>query len=247
MRLYIIAIIALGISPVFVAAQNLPSGATVLEGRNLTGNRKLVLWMAHAEKHPYGGYGGGDTYTCPDMTRGSFYSGDLRVTLENAKSGRIINTINVKGNGDSVDASSASSDPIDIPYLIRSGNYYYVPKGSTKVERKPQIINFKDFNGDGKALEFAFFDAPACMGLSTTLIGYSEKRDRVIQYPMRVKTSEGTTTEYWLDYLFYERPTSPMHWRYEIDYRGRGGTLDIFTVRYNPKSETFNATIQHRQ
>jgi hypothetical protein len=226
-------------------AQNLPKGATILEERVLPRlHRKLILWMSNAAMHPYEN---GDIYTCPDMTRGSFFSGNVRVTLENTKTGRIINTLNVKGNDDSVDARSATVDPIDIPYSIRSGNYYYVPKGSPKIERKPQIIKLKDYNGDGKALEFALFDAPACMGLGTTLIGYSERKDRVVQYPLTVHTPEGTTREYWLDYLLYERPARPMHWSYKIDYRGRGGTLDMFTVRYNPNREAFDATIKRRQ
>ena len=48
------------------------------------------------------------------------------------------------------------------------------------VEARPTILWLKDYNGDGKAFEFALFEAEACMGLQTTLIGYSEKQDRVI-------------------------------------------------------------------
>jgi hypothetical protein len=48
----------------------------------------------------------------------------------------------------------------------------------------------RDHNGDGDALEFALFDAPACMGLETTLVGYSRARDKVIQYYGKV-TSVG--------------------------------------------------------
>ena len=222
----------------------IPKGATILEERGLPKHRKLILWMPNAVKHPYEN---GDIYTCPDMSRGSFYSGDVRVTLVDLITGKVINTLEVKGNDDSVDSTPQSRDPLDLPYAIRSGYYYYVPNGSSKTERKPRIMNLKDYNGDGKALEFALFDAPACMGLPTSLIGYDEPKDRVIQYPITIHTPEGTTSDHWLDYLFSEKPKRPMHWSYHIDYRGRGGTLDSFTVRYDPKRRAFDATIKRRQ
>jgi hypothetical protein len=80
--------------------------------------------------------------------------------------------------------------------------------------------------GDGKAWEFALFDARACMGLATALIGYSERQDKVIQYQTHLvvndsKGKRSSTTEYWTDYLFSEKPTRPGSWKYEIDYRGR--------------------------
>ena len=77
-----------------------------------------------------------------------------------------------------------AEDSFDIPYHIQKGFYYHVegvPKGK---EGKPTIMWLKDYNGDGHAWEFALFDAIACMGLPTTLIGYSEAQDRVIQYPV---------------------------------------------------------------
>ncbi|MEP6789152.1 MAG: hypothetical protein ABJB40_12015, partial [Acidobacteriota bacterium] len=228
-----------------VVGQKLPKGATVLEEHNLPRHRKLVLWIPDAVKVP--NETDIDFYTCPTQSRGSFYSGDVRVTLINTKTGRVLNTLHVKGNGDSMDARPTPLDPIDLPYAIQSGYYYYVPNGSPKLERKPQIIDLKDYNGDGKALEFALFDAPACMGLSTTLIGYSESKDRVIQYPITVHAPEGTTSEYWLDYLFSKKPIRPGYWRYEIDYRGRDGTLDKFTVRYDKSRETFTASVTRKR
>ena len=107
-------------------------------------------------------------------------------------------------------------------------------------------MNLKDYNGDGKALEFALFDRQACVGPDTTLIGYSVSEDRVIQYPITVRAPEGTTSEYWLDSLFSKKPVRPMYWRYSVDYRGREGTLDTYTVKYDRKREAFVATIRRR-
>jgi hypothetical protein len=230
--------------PSKVIGQKLPKGATVLEEHNLSKHRKLVLWMPNAIKTP--NEEDIDFYTCPTQTRGSFYSGDVRVTLIDTSTGRVLNTLHLKG-GDSINASPPSLDAMDLPYAIKSGYYYYVPNGSTKFERKPLIMNLKDYNGDGKALEFALFDAMACVGLGTTLIGYSESKDRVIQYPITVHAPEGTTKEYWLDSLFSKKPVRPKYWRYNVDYRGREGTLDMFTVKYDPEREGFVATIRRHR
>src|SRR5258708_6812907 len=76
----------------------------------------------------------------------------------------------------------------------------------------------------GRAQEFALFDAEACMPLATTLIGYSEAQDRVIQYSAKIEVisgPEGTTqTMYWVNYLFNRKPERRGYWKYQIDYRG---------------------------
>jgi hypothetical protein len=86
------------------------------------------------------------------------------------------------------------------------------------------------------------------MGLQTTLFGYGLKRDRVIQYPVRIEECEGGTLKsvrlrHWVDYLFSKEPVAPGRWQYEIDYRGRGGTLDKYEMRYNPKLERFEGSV----
>jgi hypothetical protein len=135
----------------------------------------------------------------------------------------------------------------DIPYRIQAGMYYHVngvPKGK---EGKPTIMWLKDYNGDGHAWEFALFDAIACMGLPTTLIGYSETQDRVLQYPVELNTVSGgkstSATVMWVDYLFSKPPQRPGFWQYAIDYRGRGGSLDKYEIRYLPKAEKFQARL----
>jgi hypothetical protein len=81
------------------------------------------------------------------------------------------------------------------------------------------------------------------MGVLTTLIGYSERQDRVIQYQISldVEGDEGRETKLlsWCDYLFSEKPTSPGHWKYEIDYGGRGGSLGKYEIRYDAPYEMF--------
>jgi hypothetical protein len=221
--------------------ESIPKTATVLETQTLGAKRKMILWMPDPKKHP-NEEAKDDIYTCPDQTRGSYYSGVIRVTLIDSKTNKTINTLKIKG-----DDEYEGNDTIDIPYLIRGGYYYKVPNPDSKIESKPQIMALKDYNGDGRAQEFALFNAEACMGLGTTLIGYSERRDRVIQYPIALKTPEGSRSQFWLDYLFSKTPIHPGYWRYEIDYRGRNGTLDKFTVQYDKSTEKFTASVTRQR
>lgn len=223
--------------------RGLPKDASVIETRNLPSalhpNRRLVLWMVNPNKNPTN-YAWDEIYSCPEQTRGSHYSGPTRVSLIDSTSGKVINTIKIL-TGD-------EEDSFDLPYAIRKGYYYRVPAMvKTGIEAKPNLIWLKDYNGDGKALEFALFDAVACMGLETTLVGFSDKQDRVIQYPVKLDVVEGTKHSErlspWADYLFNQKPQRPGYWKYEIDYRGRAGSLDKWEVRYNPAREQFEGTL----
>jgi hypothetical protein len=222
----------------------LPKGATILETRMLPSparkNRMLALWMINPKKNPTN-YPPDEMYTCPDQSRGSHYSGAARVSLIDATTRRIINPVKIS-------ADQSEEDSFDLPYAIRKGYYYRVPARLKRgIEAKPNLIWLRDYNGDGKALEFALFDAIACMGLETTLVGYSEKRDRVTQYPINLEVLEGAkssnTVTPWGDYLFSSKPVRPGYWKYEIDYRGRGGSLNKWEVRYNRAKEQFEARL----
>lgn len=179
-------------------------------------------------------------YSCPEETRGSYYSGPARVSLVEPITRRIINTVQIAEDG---------GDEFDLPYRIHAGSYYRVPGVPVGREGKPKIIWLKDYNGDGKALEFALFDAPACMGLQTALFGYSERQDKVIPYPIHVKIDEkgkrSNAIRYWIDYLFSGKPRQPGYWKYEVDYRGRGGSLDKYEIRYDAKTERFTGTVAY--
>ncbi len=219
----------------------LPPGARIIEVQPLQSrqhpHRALVLWMQSPLKVPRDNPG--DIYTCPEYTRGSHYSGRTRVSLVDQRTNKIINTINI--------LNSEGDDTFDIPYRIESGLYYHVPGVPKGKEGKPTVMWLRDYNGDGQAREFALFDAVACMGLPTTLIGYRESQDRVIQYPVTLTVISGnqksTSTALWVDYLFSKPPVSPGHWKYAIDYRGRGGSLDTYEVSYLPQAGKFTGRL----
>jgi hypothetical protein len=225
--------------------KSLPKGAVVLETRQLGPingrSRTMVLWMMSPKKNPLT-YKRDETYTCPDQTRGSYYQGPTRVSLIDSSTSRVVNTITISSY------DSDSGDTLDLPYDIRRGYYYRVDKVSPRTGQGiPTIISLRDFNADGKALEFALYDAPACMGLQTTLIGYSEKQDKVIQYPIQLEVTEegkrGKWNTLWADYLLTNKPGRSGQWKYEVDYRGRGGSLDKWEVKYNASKEQFEGTL----
>ena len=226
------------------AAEPIPAEAVILESQQLNPERTLVLWMLNPTKHPR--ESPGETYTCPEYTRGHYYSGAARVSLVHPATKAVIHTLEIKGDIE----DEAEGDPernFDLPYLIEAGFYYHVEGAAKGEEGKPTIMHLKDYNGDGEASEFALFDAEACMGLQTTVIGYSKRHDKVVQYPVQVETVEegkrSTAVQLWVDYLFSKKPKSAGRWKYEIDYRGRSGTLDKHEFRYNKEKEWFEGRI----
>lgn len=211
-------------------AQDIPKSAVILEKASVTPTRQIILWMPNPTKNPRDPE---EIYTCPEQTRGHYYSGVAKVSLFEIKSKKLINTIEIVSDG-----LTDENNSLDLPYLIQRG-YYSVAKIDKHKEGKPKLLNFKDYNSDGKLHEFALFDAVACMGLETTLIGYSEKQDKVIQYQTELEIEGKKSMEFWVDYLFGHKPNKQGVWKYEIDYRGRAGALEKYEIRYDKKREMF--------
>jgi hypothetical protein len=233
----------------------LPSGAVVIERAAVPAaahpDREILLWMISPEKHDRGPLSESNFYTCPERTLGSYYKGPTRISLVDTRQKKIINTINLRH-------SWGDEDSFDIPYRILADYYYFVPGQTRGSEGKPALLALRDINGDGLPLETAFFEAEACMGLATTTIGYSPRRDKLIHYEIElnsrtekmvegqgiVNTGEAATrTTSWVDYLFAEQPSQPGQWSYKIDYTGRGGTLNTYNVRYDSSRERFVGTL----
>ena len=97
------------------AAWDLPPGAKVLEERPVPSkahpNRGLVLWMQEPTDNPR------DTdpdepYTCPEKTRGSYWSGPAFVSLVDLKVRKVLDTLAI---------DSGAWDAVDLPYKIHAG------------------------------------------------------------------------------------------------------------------------------
>jgi hypothetical protein len=243
--------IALGQTAQFAG---LPADANVIEIQELPpsirANRALVLWMEHPEKQPRNnGKAVADDkpkpYMCPEETRGSFYRGPTRVSLVDTATRKVMSTVEIR-----VDSASGTLDEFDIPYWIQP-TYYRVDPPLRVGEGKPVIMDLRDYNGDGKALEFAIFEALSCSLINTQLIGYSARRDQVLQYEIRLKgeKSEGNRTnthaQIWLDRFLLQRPIRPGVWRYTIAYHS--GDVGTFEIRYDQVQECFVGTVQWRK
>lgn len=220
----------------------LPEDAVILERseipQHLRANRALILWMSHPAKYPRTSTA---SYTCTETTSGSCFRGPTRVSLLDTEKDSIINTIKVTTGPDAV-------DEFTIPYGIRGGLYYYVPGATETTEGKPVILYLYDYNGDGLPLEFAFFNAISCTKLQTALLGYVQKDDRLIWYPIRLATTNNdyTTNEthQWVNYVFSKIPVKPGHWKFTKDFRESGGTLDTYEVTYDQKRMRFSGWVQ---
>ena len=203
MKIFFLACVFFSITPAFATPggeeYKLAEGALIIETQPVTPNRSLILWMVRPTKHPR--ETPDEPYTCPEYTRGNYYTGATRVSLVDSQTRRVINTVKISPE------PGEGADEFDIPYRIRSGYYYRVEGVPKETEGKPVVMWLRDYNGDGKAWEFVLFDAQACMGLATTLIGYSERQDKVIQYQTHLavtdpKGKRSTTIQSWMDYLF---------------------------------------------
>lgn len=254
--------LALSAAPVFAqsvpASSDIPNDAVIIERAGLPvtlhDDRELVLWMISPKKYDRGPLLN-NPYTCPEWTLGSYYRGPARLSLLDKKTGRVINTIKLT-------SSPGDADEFNLPYRILSGFYYAVPGVPKDTEGEPRLLALRDLNGDGIPAEAAFFEAEACEGLATTLIGYSPTQDKVIQYGVElVMTSYGGKQNggkiergerlaepqkeilVWIDYLFSEMPIQPGHWKYDVDYTGRGGSFDSYDVHYDAARERFVGTL----
>lgn len=232
-----------------VAMGQLPPGAVVIERATVRSDRELVLWMVKPKKFDRGPNSKDNPYTCPERTRGHHYIGPTRVSLVEPATKRVLNTVLIH---------PYKEDSFDVPYRIVPDYYYSVPGAKPGEEGQPKLLDLRDFNGDGLPLEAAFYEAQACMGLLTTLVGYSPKRDRVIQYPVFLNihsrdihedhgpvgpTRHRTERQSWVQYMFLEKPQTPGHWRYKIDFSGRLGPILDFDIRYDPARERFHGTV----
>lgn len=92
------------VAPAFAQRKNqdyrLPAGALIIETQPVKTNRALILWMLRPTRNPRDLPD--EPYTCPEETRGSYYSGATRVSLVDTQTRSIINTVSIKQdyNGD---------------------------------------------------------------------------------------------------------------------------------------------------
>lgn len=199
-------------------------------------HRALVLWaLAPTDKPlqdawPYDD----DPYTCPEQTLGHYYHAPTRVSLLDTQSRRILNTVPL---------NYAGVDEYDIPFRIRPGYLYEVRGPLTRGAGKPHILALRDFNGDGKALEFAFYVKENCNAPLTMVLGYSQRQDRVIIYEFMIHSNlpDESDRQMWMYGFASRKPVESLHWRYEDLYNS--GRRLKYDFRYVPERERFEGTV----
>ena len=202
-------------------------------------DRTIILWMhaPQAAPVPCPDAAADTTPSCPDETRGCFLRGRTRLSLVDARTGRIINTLIVRD-------PYSGDDTFDIPVkVLTPGPYLFDP-----LTRRPNLLRLRDINGDGKALEFALFDAISCADLFTTLFSYNPKRDALVNYPIHMTyTSPGSKQRrhitHWGEHLFNRAPITPGHWHFQSVYPPGppDAPLEEWTVTFVPGKERFEA------
>src|SRR5664279_3965603 len=129
----LLACVYLSTTPAFASSTReeykLANGAIMIETQPVTSNRSLILWMVRPRTHPR--ETPADPYTCPEYTRGNYFSGATRVSLVDPQTGRDINTLKISQE------PGEGADEFDVPYYIRRGHYYHVERVPNETEGKP--------------------------------------------------------------------------------------------------------------
>jgi hypothetical protein len=188
----------------------LPPEAKVIEtgdlkvgGRN---SRGLVLWMLHPTRvvrQESGGLG------CADWVYGDHWYGPTRLSLFDVTNKKLINTIEIRGM---YEGAEEKDHDFPIPFLVQNGSYY-VPRVGSDKEGAPIILNLRDLTGEGVAGQFVLFEYEACAISLTTVLGYSPKSDRAVQYGVERLTETGKPEVVpWVEQVFGAKPIRPGHW-----------------------------------
>jgi hypothetical protein len=102
-------------------------------------------------------------------------------------------------------SSTAKPGVFEIPFYVSKG-HYHVPPPDAKKEGKPAIMMLRDLTGEGVAGQFVLFDYVNCGGAAGTVVGYSPRSDRAMQYSVEIITGDDKPkTELWAERIFETR------------------------------------------
>jgi len=248
-----------------------PENSKIIEFKELNSSgvfdRAIVYWI----QNPRVSIQCESDYDCAlSMIGHGQYNGLIKFSLVDTKLKRIINTVDFFFDELYSDPDGKIAhvkyETMAIPFVsptinsrsaLQSRVEYKVNGGNKSEEGFTEILDIHDYNGDGKKLEFALFEpgGGGCMGTESTLIGYSLKQDKLLWYPINIKCMEkdnknNIVTEqlkyYWLGYTFtYKFANKKLV--YEIDFRGRGGSLQKYNLVYDDINECFTGSVDYAQ
>ncbi len=222
----------------------LPPGAQIIETADVSTrggtDRRLVLWMVHPHRilrQDRGEFATGHTTGgCSDWIYGDHWFGPTRLSLLDLTGKRIINTIEVRGM---YEGATDNEHGFPIPFQVPNGSYY-VPRPDENKEGVPKILNLRDLTGEGVAGQFVLFEYEACAISLTSLLGYSRRSDRAVQYGVKTSTEDGqSVVRSWVEQVFGEKPVSPGHWDF-IWWPGHGVDGSVHErVSFDPAKQMF--------
>ena len=191
------------------------------------------------------------------------FSGKLRLSLIDNVRHRIINTIAVRyfSERHKHDTLTYSEELLDWPFAILSKehiqnyNYellYYSNGSSAERDGEAEVMHFRDFNGDGKAYEFALFRQDYSFSFFSALCGYCETSDSLkwygwdLQYHYNtayIKDTIVKVKQYWIDYAAYLNFDMQGHLNFIRDYTGRMGNRYDYRLRYDPLKDAYSGDV----
>jgi hypothetical protein len=202
-------------------------------------NRALILFMkdckyfeSNAEKQDY--------YTCPEISRGNYYSGKAYLSLVDTDLKKVVQTIKIPGIKYQKADGKIEEKNIDLPIKIRPGNLYPVNNfKSFFQDETPVVLDLKDFIGDGNKTQFVLFDAIDCAEIDTLLAGYDCEDDKILVYPVELQINKNQGIGYWMDRFYLQQSTKKHVWNYSLNYKHRGGCIDKYNIEYIPAQKSF--------
>jgi hypothetical protein len=195
----------------------LPPDAMIIETANLklgpSKARALVLWMEHPERVVWRDDPG---YMCVRQVYGDHWEGPTRLSLVDLAKSTLVNTLEVRSSyeqpNDFGNVSSAKPGVFEIPFFVPN-SHYHVPRPDAKREGKPAIMILRDLTGEGVAGQFVLFDYVNCGGASGSVVGYSPRSDRAVQYSVEIITgAEKPKIQLWAEQIFETRRIRPGQW-----------------------------------
>jgi len=220
-------------------ANLLPTDAKIIEYAALGPDapaRAYVLWMLAPKRneHPKG-----EVYTCPERSRGSYWSGPTRLSLLDVQKGALRNTIPI---ADPLE----TGDSFDLPYRIPAASEfpYFVPQPAGQdQEGRPALLTLGDLTGDGKAREFYLASAGNCMLRLYSVFGHDPVKDQAVQYDVVLTSVEAgqetAAATNWLNFWPLKKGAPKGRYQWEVDLRGRAGCLERYAVAYDPAHGRF--------
>jgi hypothetical protein len=228
-----------------IAAQDgvgrlLPRDAQVIETANVPvrdgKTRVLALWMS-APKRVISTWD-----SAADVLYGDHWFGSTFLSLIDPSSGRLINTVKVRPQGETRDGG----DGFAIPFFTYDGAYH-VPEPDKDRKGKPLVLRLQDLTGEGVAGQFVLFEHVVSGIVAGSAFGYNVKSDVAVQYP--VETTQNRfkpVVQNWVAAVFDAQPLRPGTWKFTWEAgHGEWEWTDV-EMHFDPARQLFVEKVSTR-